>query len=75
MKRSILIIGGMGPQASLCLHQKIIARATTEGAISGEDFPEIIHLSLPIPDFISDQSQIPKALRQLKQLLQCLWQR
>ena len=47
MKQRIIIIGGMGPQASLELHQRIIRRASANGARDGTDFPHIVHLSLP----------------------------
>ena len=57
MKERIIIVGGMGPQASLELHRRIIARAAELGAHNGASFPEIIHLSLPIDDFISHESK------------------
>lgn len=68
MKR-ILILGGMGPQASIELHKRIIDRACENGAQNGNDFPHIIHFSLPIDDFISDQSKIDKAFRHITQSL------
>ena len=49
----IVIIGGMGPQASLELHRRIIASASLAGAQNNEDYPEILHASIPITDFIS----------------------
>ncbi len=74
MKKNILIIGGMGPQASLLLHERILDKAAQLGAVNGADFPAITHLSLPIDDFISDQTKAPKALRMIKERLYCLWQ-
>lgn len=53
MKQRIIIIGGMGPQASLELHRRIIASAADTGARDNEDYPEIVHISVPVPDFIS----------------------
>lgn len=73
MKKDILIIGGMGPQASLLLHEKIVKQAIQEGAKDNEDFPIITHLSLPVPDFISNELQRPKALRFINQRLERLW--
>lgn len=71
MKR-IIIIGGMGPQASLELHRRLIARASENGAVNGNDFPHIVHFSLPIDDFISDKTKTKAALefivRELKGL-------
>lgn len=52
MKR-IVIIGGMGPQASLELHRQIVAGAANAGARDNDSYPEILHISIPIPDFIS----------------------
>jgi aspartate/glutamate racemase len=43
----IIIIGGMGPQASIELHNRIITRAAANGARKGSDFPYVVHLSLP----------------------------
>lgn len=61
----IIIIGGMGPQASLELHRRIIEHAVRHGAINGPDFPHIVHLSLPIDDFISNQAKAADALEQI----------
>ena len=62
MKQRMIIIGGMGPQASLELHQRIIRRASANGARDGTDFPYIVHLSLPVPDFIANESRRSEAL-------------
>ena len=48
MKQRIIIIGGMGPQASLELHRRMIQQALADGAKDGTDFPHIVHLSLPV---------------------------
>lgn len=61
MNQQILIIGGMGPQASIELHRRIIASAGRHGAVNGDDFPEIIHASLPIRDFINGREFEPAA--------------
>lgn len=71
--KNILIIGGMGPQASLILHKKIIDKAITLGARNGSDFPDITHLSVAVDDFISDKSKAKKALNKLNQRLEYLW--
>lgn len=64
MKR-IVIIGGMGPQASLELHSRIITAAIRGGARSGSDFPCIVHVSLPVDDFISDKTKTTEALKMI----------
>lgn len=61
MKR-IILIGGMGPQASLELHQRLIQRAVNNGAVNGSDFPCIVHFSLPVDDFIADARKTKTAL-------------
>ncbi len=71
MSRRIVIIGGMGPQASLELHQRIITGAAKAGAKDNEDYPEILHASIPIPDFISSGDS-SEGLRRLKQSLDAL---
>lgn len=62
MKKQIVIIGGMGPQASIELHRRLISRAAALGARNGADFPEVTHISLPIDDFINDESKTAQAL-------------
>lgn len=73
MKNRITIIGGMGPQASLDLHRRLLERAILLGATSGGEFPEIRHLSLPIDDFISDQSKTSAALELISRSLERLY--
>jgi len=63
MKQRIIIIGGMGPQASLELHRRMIQQALADGAKDGTDFPYIVHLSLPVPDFIANESRRSEALK------------
>lgn len=72
-KHNILIIGGMGPQASLKLHEHILIKANEQGALHNEDFPSITHLSIPFADFISDESRKDEALEMIKQRLYYLW--
>ena len=62
MKQRIIIIGGMGPQASLELHRRMIQQALANGAKDCTDFPHIVHLSLPVPDFIANESRRSEAL-------------
>lgn len=65
MKNRIVILGGMGPQASLELHGRILRHASKLGAQDGSDYPEILHLSVPVSDFIKDGSAKQIAHRQL----------
>ena len=73
MNKQIVIIGGMGPQASIELHRRIIDRAARLGAHDGGDFPSITHLSLPIDDFISDESKTAQALCVIKTAMEHLY--
>lgn len=73
MNKNILIIGGMGPQASLTLHQKIIQTAAQNGAKNGDDFPAITHVSIPVPEFIDTNSDKERAFFVIKERLYCLW--
>ncbi len=58
MANKIVIIGGMGPQASLYFHKLIIDNAAKSGANDNADYPEVIHFSIPVKDFINaDDSQ------------------
>ncbi|OGK16728.1 hypothetical protein A2690_04900 [Candidatus Roizmanbacteria bacterium RIFCSPHIGHO2_01_FULL_39_12b] len=60
--KKIGIIGGVGPQATAFIYQKIIELAQTKYlAENNDDFPNLIIESVPIPDFITDKSQIEEA--------------
>lgn len=73
MNKKIIIVGGMGPQASLTLHQRIIDAAVVHGAQDGKDFPHIIHISLPIDDFIDDHNKSARAENMIANALECLY--
>lgn len=65
--KAICILGGMGPRASAEMLRVLVDMASTEfGAKNGDDFPEILLDSIPVPDFISDKKRMPKALEILK---------
>lgn len=59
---AIGILGGMGPQASAKLYELLISgtKAYTPAAVD-DDFPEIILLNVPVPNFISNKDELPKA--------------
>lgn len=71
--KNILIIGGMGPQASLLTHKRIIDKAVELGAEHGKDFPDITHLSVAVDDFISDTATMAAAVAKLRVSLGYLW--
>ncbi len=63
---AIGILGGMGPQASAKLYELIIAgTAKYSPAALDEDFPEIVLLNVPVPNFISNKNNMPEARRML----------
>ncbi len=63
---AIGILGGMGPQASAKLYELIIAgTAKYSPAALDEDFPEIVLLNVPVPNFISNKNNMPEAKRML----------
>lgn len=61
MSKHIVIIGGMGPQASLKLHKLILDEAAKAGAEHAHEYPQISHLSVPFPDFISNSRRAKAA--------------
>lgn len=67
--KTILIIGGMGPQASLSLHKRLIDLSAQKGAKNNDDYPEIIHVSIPVPDFINNSTNKDKALKMISSRL------
>lgn len=68
MRKPIVIIGGMGPQASLRFHELLIEKSKQYHSGDGDEFPLIVHFSLPIEDFISDRSKMAAAADHLNKL-------
>lgn len=63
---AIGILGGMGPQASARLHALLVQKAPHYINIESDtDFPEIVHISAPVPNFIHDKTN----LKTTKQML------
>jgi len=68
MKKSKIIglIGGMGPYASAYFYKLLLEKSGKDyGAKHNDDYPEIVIDSLPVPDFISNTSQLHEAKRVL----------
>lgn len=65
MSKHILIIGGMGPQASLHAHKRIISLSQQTSTSDNSSYPKITHLSVNVNDFISDEKHKPAAAKQL----------
>lgn len=63
---AIGILGGMGPQASNKLYELLIkgTQNYTPAAVD-DDYPEIVLLNVPVPNFISDKSELPNAKQML----------
>ncbi len=59
--KHVLIIGGMGPQASVHAHRRLIDAAGRLGAQDNEDYPKVTHLSVNVPDFISNMDERDRA--------------
>jgi aspartate racemase len=68
-KRHVLLIGGMGPQASVYAHGLLQQRAAESGAVHNHDFPRVTHLSVNVRDFIDDPTYQEEAL---DYILSCL---
>lgn len=65
--RPILVLGGMGPQASSALYGVMIRDAAQVfGATHNEDYPHIIIDSLPVPDLINDQNRHDEAVAMMR---------
>ncbi len=63
---AIGILGGMGPQASVRLYELLIdgTKAYTSAAVD-DDYPEIVLLNVPVPNFISNKNSLPEARQML----------
>ncbi len=65
-KKAVAVLGGMGPDASARLYQRMIELAREEfGAKENEDYPEIILHSIPLPDFITQENKQKQSLTML----------
>jgi aspartate racemase len=65
VKRSIVILGGMGPQASLELHRLLLAKHSSRRR--GAPFPSILHMSLAIDDFVEGGPAADAAVAELRE--------
>ena len=64
--KKIGIIGGVGPQATAFIYQSIMKQASeNHSAVDNEDYPYVVIASVPVPDFISDKSNILEAKEML----------
>jgi aspartate racemase len=68
MHSPIAILGGMGPQASLRFQELLIKKSESYHSGDGNQYPYIIHFSLPVTDFISDESAKQHAITTLNNL-------
>lgn len=67
-KKAVAIMGGMGPDASVRLYQRMIELAREEfGATHNQDYPKIVLHSLPVPDFITKKTGSAVAENMLKE--------
>lgn len=65
-KQAIGIIGGMGPEASERFYGLLNRHAQKDfGVEKNEEFPEIYLASVPVPDFISSETNKEAALAML----------
>jgi len=70
--RTIVIIGGMGPQASLELHKRLLDVSRKHHNGDPDQFPKIIHLSLQIREFISSSSNEQAAIHNINHTLSAI---
>ncbi|HSW98674.1 MAG TPA: amino acid racemase [Candidatus Saccharimonadales bacterium] len=68
MRKPIVILGGMGPQASIRFQQLLIEKSMAFHSGDNDQFPYIVHLSIPVTDFISGESARHAAAQTLNQL-------
>lgn len=71
MKNHIVILGGMGPQASVALHSLLIHDNDIR-FIQPDEYPFIIHASIPVTDFISEPTFAPAAAQMIEETCQAV---
>jgi aspartate racemase len=73
INKKVGIIGGVGPQATQFIYEKIIEFSQSKyEARNNDDYPKILIESVPVPDFISDTGQIEIAKKMLLESAQNL---
>jgi len=65
MKNELIILGGMGPQASLRLHELLLTNSRQYHNGAPYSYPSILHASLRVPDFIGSKKRYNEALKLL----------
>ncbi len=71
--KPIGIIGGAGPIAGISLLKDIISFARVQyGCWKDEDFPEILFISFPFSDMLSEEAKASQIRRELRSCLQKL---
>lgn len=66
MNKKVGIIGGVGPQSTDYIYEKIIEFSQTKyNAKDNADYPRLIIESVPVPDFISSKENIETAEKML----------
>jgi len=69
-KHPLVVLGGMGPQASSQLYKLLIERAISRHkVIENEDFPFVVLESLPVPEFFSSQARRAEAIAIMRQAI------
>ena len=64
--KKIGILGGVGPQATASIYQSVMRHATSDhNAVNNDDYPYLVVASVPVPDFISNKTNIPAAKEML----------
>lgn len=65
-KKTIGILGGMGPSATARFYQIIIDECQKKGLKSNDEYPYILIYNLPVPDLIGDQNKKEITLKMIK---------
>jgi aspartate racemase len=60
--KKVGLIGGVGPQATAYIYQKLIeVSQSAYNARNNDDYPDVIFASVPVPDFISSKAKLEVA--------------
>jgi len=71
--KKIGIIGGVGPQSTNFIYEKIIEYSQKKyNAVNNVDYPRLVIESVPVPDFISNKDNIEQAKAMLIEAAQSL---
>lgn len=65
--KTLGVLGGMGPLASIEFYTSIIKESERRGVSKNHEFPHLLISNLPVPDFISDRTREEESIQMVEE--------